>query len=136
MRYNLKDSHQARAASGHLTSLIAQDKVIEVNVVKENRTNAQNRAMHKYFELLATELNDAGLSMLKFLKPGAEIPWSSDSVKDFIWRPIQKAQLDKESTTKLTTSEVSQVYETLNRHLGEKFKVHVPFPSYDVPEGE
>lgn len=133
MNYDLSTSAGARAASGHLTSLIAQNKHIEITAVDELRTTRQNSAMHKYYELLASELNESGLSMMKVLKKDAEIPWTPDSIKNFLWRPIQEAQTGKKSTTRLNTKEVSEVYETLNRHLGDKFSVHVPFPTYDVP---
>ena len=81
--------------------------------------------------MLADELNDAGLDMKKVLKPGVEIPWTKDSIKEYIWRPIQQAQINKKSTTELTTKEIDSVFDTINRHLGEKFGIHVPFPSID-----
>ncbi len=67
--------------------------------------------------------------MRKTLKPGVEIPWSGNTVKDYLFRPIMKAQTGKDSTTELTTKEIDAVYDTLNRHLGEKFGVTVGFPS-------
>ena len=50
-------------------------------------------------------------------------------IKHILWRPFQEVMYQKKSTTELTTKEVSQVYETLNRHLGTKLGIHVPFPS-------
>jgi hypothetical protein len=96
---------------------------------EEQRTLQQNKALHLYFTQLAEELNDAGLDMRKTLKPEVDIPWTPENVKNHLWRPIQEAQLGKESTTKLSKKDVDKVYETLNRHLGEKLGVHVPFPS-------
>lgn len=99
--------------------------------VYPKRTNRQNKALHVLFNLLAGELNENGLDMRKTLKPEVDIPWSGPSVKEFLWRPIQKAQLTKESTTELTTVEIDQVFDTINRHLGERFGLHIPFPSID-----
>ena len=96
---------------------------------QEQRTSQQNRALHLYFTQLAQELNDAGLDMRKTLKPEIAIPWSPNTIKEYLWRPVQKAQLQKQSTTELTTDEIDRVWETLNRHLGEKFGLYVPFPS-------
>ena len=93
------------------------------------RTAQQNKALHKYFALLADALNAAGLDMRATLKPEIDIPWTEYAVKDHLWRPIQDAMLGKESTTKLETPEVSEVYEVLSRHLGQRFGIHVPFPS-------
>lgn len=97
----------------------------------DKRTNRQNNALHVLFKLLADELNDRGLDMRKTLKPGVEIPWTGDSVKEYLWRPIQQAQLNKKSTTELTTKEIDAVFDTINRHIGEKFGLFVPFPSID-----
>ena len=97
--------------------------------MEKPRTLTQNAALHVYFELLAEELNNAGLEMRKVLKPSVEIPWDQESVKSFLWKPIQFAQIQKDSTTDLTTAEVNKIYETLNRHLGDKLSVHVDFPT-------
>lgn len=95
------------------------------------RTNQQNKALHVLFALLANTLNEAGLDMRKTLKPTIQIPWSPMAVKEHLWRPIQKAQLNKESTTELTTVEIDQIFDTINKHLGEKFGLHTPFPSIE-----
>lgn len=95
------------------------------------RTLRQNNSLHRYFEMLSDELNGAGLDMRKTLKPTIEIPWNKETVKEYLFKPIMKAQINKESTTEMTTKEVDQVIETLNRHLGEKFGLHIPFPSID-----
>jgi hypothetical protein len=102
--------------------------VEETEVKPKQRTLTQNSALHLFFSLVAETLNDAGLDMKKTLKPEIDIDWTPESVKNYLWRPVQKAMLGKESTTELTKLEVGQVYETLNRFLGEKFAVHVPWP--------
>lgn len=95
------------------------------------RTAQQNKALHVLFQLLANNLNEQGLDMRKTLKPGVEIPWSGAGVKEWLWKPIQKAQLNKDSTTKLTTVEIDQVFDTLIRHLGQQFGLSQEFPSID-----
>lgn len=99
---------------------------------EEQRTKQQNRALHKFFELLADELNHAGYDMRKTLKPEIDIPWGKETVKEFLWRPIQQAQVRKSSTTLLNTKEIDKVYDTLNRFLGEKLHIHIPFPSIEL----
>lgn len=98
----------------------------------EQRTLQQNKALHVLFRLLADKLNENGLDMRKTLKPEIDIPWNDKTVKEYLWRPIQKAQLDKNSTTELTTKEIDEVFDTINKHLGEKFGLHVEFPSIDA----
>jgi len=94
------------------------------------RTLCQNRALHLYFQLVADALNDAGLDMRKTLEPEVEIPWSKDSVKEYLWRPIQKIQLQKKSTIQLTTKDIDTIYDTLNMFLA-KHGLYEPFPSIE-----
>jgi hypothetical protein len=95
-----------------------------------NRTNQQNRALHLWFDMVAEALNDAGYDMRKTLKPGVEIPWTKETIKDYLWRPVQMEYLRKRSTTELSTKDIDKVYDILNRHL-VKFGIHTPFPSLD-----
>lgn len=97
----------------------------------KQRTARQNRAIHLYFQKLAEAFNDAGLDMRKVLKPEVDIPWTKETVKDFLWRPIQKLMLGKESTTELERKEIDPVFDTVNRHLA-KFGVRQPFPSVEA----
>lgn len=98
----------------------------------KQRTLQQNRSLHLYFTLLAQELNQAGYDMKRTLNDDVNIPWGVATVKEYLWKPIQNAQLMKPSTTELTTKEIDLVYDTLNRYLAEKTGVHVPFPSSDT----
>lgn len=83
------------------------------------------------FTHLADELNSAGLDMRKTLKPEIDIPWNGKTVKEFIWRPIMKAQLGKKSTTELNTKDIDQVFDTIVRHLGQEHGVSIEFPSME-----
>lgn len=104
------------------TVLIAETKK------KGTRTNKQNRALHLWLRKLVVELDNAGLDMKAVLRPEIDIPWTDALAKEWLWKPLQLAMLGKESTTELETGEVSKVYETLNRHMANKFGISVPFP--------
>ena len=93
----------------------------------KQRTLQQNKALHVYFTELANTLNAAGLDMKKTLKPEVEIPWTPDAVKQHLWRPIQEAMYNIHSTTKLNKINISDVYAVLDRHLGQRFGLHVEF---------
>jgi len=97
------------------------------------RTGQQNKALHKYFATVATTLNDAGYDVVHTLRHDAEVPWNPILVKDMLWRPLQVAMVQKTSTAALDTSEIDKVYSVLNKHLGEKLAIHVPFPSDEPP---
>lgn len=95
----------------------------------EQRTKQQNRALHKLFAQLADVLNDSGYDMKAVLKPEVEIPWTPESVKNHLWRPIQEIMIDVESTADCKTVDYKPVYETLCRHLSGKLGiVPPPFP--------
>lgn len=96
---------------------------------EKQRTTLQNRSLHKYFSLLAKELNEAGLDMKAVLAPSVDIPWTPENIKNHLWRPVQKVYANKESTAELTTKETTDIYEALNRHLAWKFGVTVSWPS-------
>lgn len=98
---------------------------------EKQRTDSQNKALHLFFTQLAEELNSAGLDMRKTLKPDVDIPWSGRTIKEYLWRPIMTAQTGKSSTTELTTKEIDLVFDTINRHLGEKLGIHLDFPSIE-----
>lgn len=96
-----------------------------------SRTLTQNRALHKFCQMLADKLNEAGLDQKKVLKPEVEIPWTMEAVKEGLWKPVQEAVTGLKSTTRPETSQYSDVYEVLNRHLTTKLGVHVPWPTKD-----
>ena len=70
--------------------------------------------------------------MRKTLKPEIDIPWNSKTIKEYLFRPIMKAQIQKDSTKDLETKEVDLIFSTLNRHLSEKFGITVDFPSWET----
>ena len=114
----------------HLREIYADKKYIQVKwTTGKSRTIPQNSSLHQYCEWVAADLNARGLDMVKVLKPGVEIPWSKISVKQHIWRPVQEIHFGTASTKKLERPDLSIIYDVINRHLSNKFGVHVPFPS-------
>jgi len=99
----------------------------EINV----RTNLQNRSLHKYFELLAKALDDAGYDVKTTIREDLDIPWSDVMVKELIWRKVQQVYKKVNSTTKLKREDVSNIYEIVNRELANRTGVSVPFPNKD-----
>ena len=92
-------------------------------------TRTQQNALHKGFELLATALNDAGYEMKEVLAAkSVDVPWTKESVKEVLFKPIMSAMIQKGSTTEMNKVEVSEVWLVLQRHLAENFGVNVDFP--------
>lgn len=93
------------------------------------RTDSQNKSLHLFCEQVASELNNHGINIQLFLKHAVDLDWSKDSVKELIWRPIQKALVQKGSTTELDkVNDIDIIYEHINRHLGIEFGLHIDWP--------
>lgn len=100
--------------------------------MEKQRTLKQNNSIHKYCELLAKELNTLGLDMRIVLKPDYRIWWTTESIKEAIFKPVAKAMYNVDSTTKLQTNQVDKVHEQIMQMLGEKHGVeYIPFPSVE-----
>lgn len=110
-----------------------ESKYVELTIKKKGltRSNQQNKALHKYFSMLADKLNDGGYDVRKTLKADVDLPWSPDLIKDLMWRPLQKAMFDVDSTAKMKRADYTKVYEVLNRHTASKLGVSVQWPSED-----
>src|SRR3990167_7052857 len=111
----------------------------EIKRDKEQRTLAQNSALHLLFRRIATVLNEAGYDVrktTKVMKEGVELPWSDVVVKELLWRFCQKAILSKHSTKTLKKQEeIDLIYMTLTRFLGERLGIEMPpFPSINELE--
>lgn len=115
-------------AQKQLADLWRENKYLEVKVERKakQRTLTQNAAMHLFFGWLADALNDAGLDMKKVLRNEIDIPWTSASVKEHLWRPIQVAMTEKQSTTEITTVEPTDIHAVLSRHLGQRIGIQCP----------
>ena len=99
--------------------------------IDKQRTDSQNRAMWLFMTRLAESLNDAGLDMKVVLKPQISIPWTKDSIHDYLWIPIQKALYGTDSTTFLHKIEqVDKVHKVIMRELADKHGVeYIEWPN-------
>jgi len=107
----------------------APDGIYEVRGESDLRTAAQNRALHLWFRQLADALTEKGADIKTTIR--ADVPWTPDAVKELIWRPVQRALIKRSSTRALKKSDIDPVVNAINKLLGERFGVHVPFPSID-----
>lgn len=96
------------------------------NVTEYQRTARQNRALHKYCEEVARELQNTGITVSTFVK-NIQADFTMETVK-MMWRAFAKAKYGKESTKQLTTKQINEVYDECNRHIAQ-FGIHIPFPS-------
>jgi hypothetical protein len=94
--------------------------VVPVNGAKRPKTDAQRNAFHVWCGLLAEELNAAGFDqrvVFAAMREGVDIPWGKITVKENLWKPIQKAVVQKAFTEELEINEHDQIYMVLHRWL-------------------
>ena len=104
---------------------------IEVKVVNNSRTLAQNNAIHLYCSRLSEALNTKGLDMKAVISKDIDIMWTPVTVKEYLWKATQKIMFGKSSTTQLDkTKEIDKIYDVINKTIGERTEIYVPFPSY------
>ena len=107
-----------------------KDKLVVWTWKGETRTGRQNASLHVYLREVSKTLNDAGISVEKFFKPGYQVPFNEVTVKEEIWHKMQVAVTGKEHSSDLTSSEMTEVFDRLNSALADK-GIHVPWPSKD-----
>jgi len=113
----------------HIKSQYEKHKYLKVSIsTGKQRSLTQNQALHKYFALLADELNDGGFDMRKMLKQEVDIPWTMESVKEHLWKPLQEVITKEKSTAKVERADYSKIYDVLSRHLSQKLGVFVSWP--------
>jgi len=95
------------------------------------RTLKQNNSLYLGEDKLATELNAKGLDMRVVLKPEFKIRWDKDAIHRNLVKPVAKAMYKVDSTTELTTGQISRVWEEIMQMLVDKFPDldWVDFPS-------
>ena len=92
------------------------------------RTNLQNRSLHRYLEIIADQLADSGQDMRKVVK--LPIRPNKDNVKENMFKPVMNALYpDKDSTTELSTTEMQHCYEVFNAAISERLGVGADWPS-------
>jgi hypothetical protein len=103
----------------------------EIRPIRSTRTEAQNRALHLFFTQLADELNEKGFDMRTLIRQEVEISWTPYSIKEYLWKPLQKALTGKKSTTQLDKyQEINLIYDNLNRIIIDRTQGEVTPPSF------
>lgn len=130
MQYNLKFNSSKKEAFLKLGYFCEKGFIVEIKKIEDTRTSLQNRALHLYFEHVASALLEVGYDYV-YVNPIdgdlIHIPFTKDLVKNYIWRPLQNRMFEIESTTKLTTKMIDEILTVLSLWLGEKNKT-VNFP--------
>ena len=105
--------------------------IVTIEKKKKSRTSLQNRSLHLWFNLLSEALNDAGFDMKKVIRQELNIKWTSYNIKEYLFKPMADVLFGKDSTTKLTTNEIDEVYEVVSKTISERTGVYVRWPCVD-----
>lgn len=124
--YNQNELSKAQNDYGYTPNYKTVEDFVEVVKESKPRTLAQNRALHKMFEVLADELNDRGKYISTVIR--ADARWDKNRVKELIWRAVQEKMFNKTSTTSLTTKEIDEIFEVIQKALAE-MGIVIVFPS-------
>lgn len=108
----------------------------ELEIRKPRRTSKQNRALHLWFKWVAEALNEAhsyfGKEFIdKLYKAQIDIEWDARMVKEYLWRPLQIAMTKKRSSTRLTTKQMSNIIDYLQKNIPDKLGIVTEFPSLE-----
>lgn len=88
-------------------------------IQQQTRSVRQNSSLHSCLRRLASELNSAGFGIPHPLKPELEIPWSESSCKELLLRPIIDSLYNETSTSKLTTTQLSEAMTIMLNRVAE-----------------
>lgn len=100
--------------------MIKEDEVKKIFKIKK-RTSLQNASLHLGCTKLAKALNAAGFDQKKVLEALPKVIETDNTMESVkgLYRLIMKAKLGYKSTTQLSTTEITDVWEHFNRILGE-----------------
>ena len=132
MIFDLSKDDGYDVAIDTIHELSQKGSLVEIKETRPHRTGQQNKSLHKFFTIIANELNEMGK---EFTYTGLNVEsvstmYTPQIVKDFFWRPIQVTLFDIESTRDLTTDQMNKIIDVIVKFFGEK-SILVEFPSMD-----
>lgn len=129
MRFVLNKNGFNRAVE-YLDRLSLHEKTVSIEVENNTRTNRQNAALYLFFQQVSDTLNDAGIYFKYKGLTGKdlEMQWDKDLFKRQIWLPLQKYKFDTDSTTKLKTNQIDEIFDIICNHLAQ-MGIEIVFPN-------
>jgi hypothetical protein len=132
MIYDLSNSIEKSRFKAMSNYFINNSKKVELIQKVDTRTSRQNSALHLFFTMVSDQLNELGM---EFKYSGLNdndfsLRHTPTLVKEFVWKPIQLALFDIESTTKLNTHQMNEIIDVIVKYFGEKGIV-LEFPSIE-----
>ena len=129
--WRVTDKNTAEFFVKYIESQVEQGIDRVYTIQKMDRTYRQNRTIHLLFRRMATALNEAGFEIKHPFKPDLEIPWSEESVKDLLYRPIITSYFKVDRSSHLNTEQLSESMDILVDAVNRNTGVYVPIPSQE-----
>lgn len=133
MLYNFQNDNEVKKFRDKAELFIQRGYTVDFIKKQNTRTTRQNSALHLLFTIIANQLNNLGMDYKYFGLKGQVLSTrhTTNTVKEFIWRPIQVALFDIQSTRKINTEQINEIVDVLVNYFGEKGVV-LQFPSKET----
>jgi len=120
--------------SDNLRQMLASSKKgLNVRVTNAVRTARQNNALHSTLAEYASKLNEAGIKYKIVIgKKEIEGLWTLENLK-WLFKIIAKHLYGVKSTTKLTTSQMSECYQVFAERISVNTGVYTEWHSNEPP---
>lgn len=120
MNFDFNNDQDCKKARYRLEKLISSKSKANLTKKIETRSTQQNRALHKLFAILSDQLNELGETYKYiWLDEVMELSFTPELIKESLWRKIQLALFNKQSTKDLTTNEINQIIDILALKFSE-----------------
>lgn len=102
----------------------------------EQRTDAQNRAMHRWFKDVANTCLDNGVEISHIIKPEFHTQVDEDFIKWLYRRIGIKKKYIKKSTREQNTKHTSLIYDEMVKHFANEVEPKIELPPFPSQESE
>lgn len=113
-----------KASYKRIEFLCSVGKSWTIPMNKNIRTIPQNSGLHLWFNWIADLFNDMGIT---YMVMGIECRFTPNLVKE-VFKQLALALFDKDSTAKLTTSELDELVIIYQEHISKMTGEFVKFP--------
>lgn len=133
MKLDLGNELELRKAKMRFDFLIKNKYTIELKKLSSSRSSQQNRALHKFFIIISSELNDLGMEFHYFGVKGQELTtrYTAEIVKNHFWRPIQQTLFNIDSTRKINTKQMNEIIDVVVKFFAEQ-GIYIEFPNIEL----
>ena len=128
MIFNLQNENEVLNYKDKSAFYIKNGYTVDLIKKKNTRTTKQNSSLHLLYTIISSQLNEMGVDFEHVNLLGIKSRHTPNLVKESLWRPIQIALFDIESTTKINTEHINEIVDVLANYFGEK-GIIIEFPS-------